>query len=342
MAKVALDIVPLDPTNPDHIENWLNLLDLVEEHDFSKLPPTSHTAMLAELVQSEKHSRTKRWLGFVDGELLAWAKVELPDTDNTHIFEFELEVHPQHRRNGIGSQFVEFLESIAREEGRTSLQAWVALPYGDTEIPDTAAPFGAKFGYTNASPQDLRRVELQSVDEDEIERLKQEAEAKATDYDIVNWVGMIPEKYLEGLARMDEFMLTDMPMGDWDLRPAKIDPAQIQRLHLEKLRRGSFILQTIAVHRSSGAVVAATKISVPAGSEEWAHQGSTIVDPEHRGHRLGLLVKIANQRLLKSYRPHMKYVVTGNATVNDSMITINEAIGYRLYGKEGVLQKKLE
>ncbi|WP_025272729.1 GNAT family N-acetyltransferase [Haloglycomyces albus] len=342
MAKVALDIVPLDPNNPGHIDDWLDLIKLVEENDFSKLPPVSEASLLAELLASEKYARTKRWLGFVDGKLVAWAKGYLSDADNTHIFDFELEVHPEYRRRGIGSRFVEFLENVAREEGRTSLQAWAVLPYGETEVPDTAVPFGAKFGYKDANTQDLRRVDLQSVDEDEIERLKLEAEPKATDYDIVSWVGMIPEKYLDGVARMEEYLLTDMPLGDWDLQPADLDGTRIKRERVEKLRRGDLALQTVAVHRSSDTVVADTNISVPAGSETWAHQGDTVVDPEHRGHRLGLLVKIANQRLLKSYRPRMKYVATGNATVNDHMIAINEAVGYRLFGKEGVLQKKLE
>ncbi|WP_025273338.1 hypothetical protein [Haloglycomyces albus] len=209
-------------------------------------------------------------------------------------------------------------------------------------MPDTAVPFGASLGYSDVNTQDIRRVELQAVDEGRIDQLKAEAESKTYDYEIVSGIGMIPKRYLAGIARMEEFLITDMPFEDWDLQLANIDSSRVRREQTEQLRRGDLTIRTIALHRQSDTVVADSSISVPAASEAWARHGNTVVDSRHRGHRLGLLVKIANQRLLKSYRPHMKYVITGNATVNDHMIAINEAIGYRLYGKMGVFQKKHE
>jgi hypothetical protein len=55
----------------------------------------------------------------------------------------------------------------------------------------------------------------------------------------------------------------------------------------------------------------------------------TLVDPPHRGHRLGTIVKIANLRYAMAGEPALRVVDTWNAAVNDHMISINEAIGFR-------------
>jgi hypothetical protein len=77
------------------------------------------------------------------------------------------------------------------------------------------------------------------------------------------------------------------------------------------------------------------------GGEEHCWQGNTIVDPEHRGHRLGTILKVENHRQLRSYRPRMRYVHTWNAEVNAHMIAINEAVGYRAVDRWIAYQKKL-
>ncbi len=60
-----------------------------------------------------------------------------------------------------------------------------------------------------------------------------------------------------------------------------------------------------------------------------AWQNITLVDPDHRGHRLGLIIKIENLRYALAHEPELARVDTWNAAVNDHMISINEAIGYR-------------
>lgn len=65
--------------------------------------------------------------------------------------------------------------------------------------------------------------------------------------------------------------------------------------------------------------------------DEHAWQQITIVDPAHRGHRLGLLVKLANLSFVLEKEPQLRTLDTWNAAVNDHMIGINEAIGFRAY-----------
>ncbi|MCA2225212.1 hypothetical protein [Nonomuraea aurantiaca] len=52
---------------------------------------------------------------------------------------------------------------------------------------------------------------------------------------------------------------------------------------------------------------------------------------EHRGHRLGLLLKIGNLLWLRDREPHIERLITWNAVSNAHMLAINEAMGYELF-----------
>ncbi|MCW2641807.1 MAG: family N-acetyltransferase [Dactylosporangium sp.] len=60
-----------------------------------------------------------------------------------------------------------------------------------------------------------------------------------------------------------------------------------------------------------------------------AGQAALDSSPPHRGHRLGTIVKIANLRHAMAGEPALRVINTWNAAVNDHMISINEALGFR-------------
>ena len=59
-------------------------------------------------------------------------------------------------------------------------------------------------------------------------------------------------------------------------------------------------------------------------------QGDTAVARQHRGHRLGLLLKIDMMHWLAEVQPQLKIIQTWNNADNTFMINVNEALGYRL------------
>ncbi len=62
---------------------------------------------------------------------------------------------------------------------------------------------------------------------------------------------------------------------------------------------------------------------------------------DHRGHRLGMLVKIAAADLLLEHAPEREAIVTWNAEENRPMLDVNEAMGFRAIGYEGAWQKRV-
>lgn len=74
---------------------------------------------------------------------------------------------------------------------------------------------------------------------------------------------------------------------------------------------------------------------------ERAMQLDTAVHSDHRGHRLGALLTIDMMRWLAQAEPQVVDVDTFNNADNDFMISINDALGYRLTGRFGDWELKL-
>ena len=70
-------------------------------------------------------------------------------------------------------------------------------------------------------------------------------------------------------------------------------------------------------------------------------QSGTLVAPEHRGHALGLAIKVANHRQLREHFPECRVLLTGNADVNAPMNAVNEVLGYREVERCVELQREI-
>ena len=62
---------------------------------------------------------------------------------------------------------------------------------------------------------------------------------------------------------------------------------------------------------------------------DWGFQEMTAVTRAHRGHRLGLLIKVAMLDLLAAGSRSWSTSLTGNADANSHMIAINANLGFR-------------
>jgi RimJ/RimL family protein N-acetyltransferase len=80
-------------------------------------------------------------------------------------------------------------------------------------------------------------------------------------------------------------------------------------------------------------MAALTVVTVDPDVPGWGHQQITAVTRQHRGHRLGLLVKAAMLEWLAETEPRLERIETYNAGSNQYMIAINEALGYAASGQ---------
>ena len=72
-----------------------------------------------------------------------------------------------------------------------------------------------------------------------------------------------------------------------------------------------------------------------------ALQGGTLVLPGHRGHRLGLALKLVNLRAVRERYPDCHYAFTVVAGVNAAMNAVNDLLGFRDVERALEMQRRL-
>jgi hypothetical protein len=127
-------------------------------------------------------------------------------------------------------------------------------------------------------------------------------------------------------------------LGDLDLVPQAWTS---ERLRVREARRA-------AQRRDQLTVVALTPVGAVAGytnahfsphAPRLADIGDTLVLPDHRGHRLGLAMKVLLHQKLRELYPAAQLIATGNATSNSQMNDVNDQLGYRLVDRALEMQK---
>ena len=78
--------------------------------------------------------------------------------------------------------------------------------------------------------------------------------------------------------------------------------------------------------------MAYSDVMVMEGQPDLAIQSDTLVLKEHRGHRLGLAVRLANVRALQDELPAVSTVRTWSAESNTHMLAVNQAMGFFVTG----------
>jgi GNAT superfamily N-acetyltransferase len=296
-----------------------------------------------------QYERRQMWLILDDGAVIGRAACDLPLENDSKVAFWLIELLRDTWSRGIGSAAYELIERTARENGRTVLQSWaehpeapgprLAPPTGFGEIPeDHAARFYLRHGYS------LEQVERNSAFDltapfDTVERLLAEAEAASAGYRIVQWFAPTPPEYAEGYAWMKSRMVTDAPAAALEFDEEKWDAARIAEHDAKYVGRTMQV--TAAQHVASGELCAFNELVVGKDRTEASHQEDTLVLKEHRGHKLGTLVKCAGLLSWREVAPESPRVITYNAEENRPMLDINEAIGFVPIAYEGAWKKVL-
>lgn len=288
----------------------------------------------------------REWLAREDGVAVGYVLVDLPQEANRHAAIAFVGVVPWRRRAGRGRALNRFVLDFAAGEGRTSVLGQAPSPVeGGAEVEPVGVAFAEAMGYARAQTGLCSRLDLHSVPEGAYDRLAEEAAAHAEGYEEVTWLEGpghgLPDEYADDLAYLDYRLTADAPMGDMDLEPEPPNPELQHERSGQAERTGTLLVHAAARHKESGKLVAWSYVSIPPTDPTVALQGVTVVDPAHRGHRLGLLVKLALQRRAREIHPELRYVLTNNAEDNAPMLRVNTALGYRRHYWDVVLQRKI-
>jgi RimJ/RimL family protein N-acetyltransferase len=176
---------------------------------------------------------------------------------------------------------------------------------------------------------------LRAVADERLTQLRGTAEQAAAGYSLMSWTGPVPEEFLEQAAALYA-ALNDAP-HDPHVAPAVWDAQRVrERVNDLRPHYGARTYAVVARHDATGELAALTEVAVDPADPGWGHQGLTGVTRQHRGHRLGLLVKTAMAQWLKAAEPTVEQIQTWNAESNRYMIAVNEALGYTILGQPAI------
>ncbi len=249
-------------------------------------------------------------------------------TDILEKAELQVWVTPAHRRRGYGSAMAEALVARARAERRTTLVTHVAYPVGaDDTHPHRA--FARRHGFS-LSNSELHRVLDLPVSEGLLARLADQAAAHHEGYRLVEYVDdELPADLLPSYLDLVNAMMADAPTGDVDYEEGAMTPELFYANVAARREAGRTLYRTIALDHA-GLAAAHSVLCIPGHDPGKVFQLDTLVRRAHRGHRLGLAVKVHNLATLQARHPDRSVVHTWNAASNTHMIAVNDAMGFRV------------
>jgi GNAT superfamily N-acetyltransferase len=290
--------------------------------DHPNLPGWPPQSFRFKWTRSFDSAPGEAWLATDDaGEQAGCYLLRLPVKENVTLAMVILQVPPGRRRAGIGSQLLAHCAGRARRAGRVRMG-------GEARDGSAGAAFAQAAGAHAGIAEVNRILHIDSDLPARLGRLRAEAEAKAVGYSLLSWFGATPGKYLEEVARLNNAMI-DAPR-DEGVQATRWDGQRVAEQEEHALAHGLRFRTVAARHDATGELAALTQLCTDDGTPGWAFQQITAVAKEHRGHRLGLLVKAANLQQLTGDDPGARRILTGNAGANKYMIAINEMLGFRV------------
>jgi len=303
-----------------------------------------------------RYSR-KRWVvaTHVDAptRVVGMARLELPTSGNTHLADLMLVVDPGWRRGGLGGRLLDWAEATALQAGRTTLLTYIDAGVPLEGGPVLSAPEGGTLagdlpGVALARDRGYRLEQVERltvldvpVGADALARAEAQVAAPLVGYELHTWVDGIPTEWHGRYADLVAEFLAAAPMAGIAVETEPWDADRL-RAHLDSVRRqGLTLIVTAAEHVASGRLVASSDLAGHPRGLDAAMQGMTLVLAGHRGHRLGMRVKLANLRTLARVRPDVRRIHTGNAAENAPMLAINDTLGFRDEGVAATFQRRL-
>jgi GNAT superfamily N-acetyltransferase len=296
----------------------------------------------------------KRWWGARrDGRIVARGLLVWQLDDDERVGWVAIEVHPDHEGIGIGTALTDAVEAAAREAGFQRLIVYAVSPDGTGEplIPPTGAGsvpadnrevrFLLRYGYRLEQVTRGSRFAL-PADLADLEARRAEAAAASEDeYRVHTWAGPTPERWLDDQADLYTRMSTEEPTAGLEQPEDRWDAARVRDYDAMQHQGPRVTLNAVVEHNASGRLVAYTQLAVPRDLTRPATQEDTLVLREHRGHRLGMLLKVENLLALERADPGHPSVLTWNACENTPMLDVNDAVGFTAIGYEGAWRKHL-
>jgi GNAT superfamily N-acetyltransferase len=279
------------------------------------------------VAQNPSPYRSRRLLAVVaDDRVVGTAELDLWHQSNEHLCSVEVAVLPGHRRRGIGRALFDEADRRRRADARTTVIGEVSVPSGLALDEVAGGRFAHAMGMRSVHQEDHLVLRL-PVSDEHLGRLRAAVGERGSAYDVVTWGNRCPDEYVDAFCTMNTQMAADVPSGGLDLEAVVYDEA---RLRTDEERTSAAYDQVVAAarRRSDGVFGGFSQLFLAKGAEH-VQQDDTLVMPEHRGARLGTLLKLATLDVVRRDHPERRALHTWTEPDNHAMHRTNTDFGYR-------------
>ncbi|GAA2169233.1 GNAT family N-acetyltransferase [Pedococcus bigeumensis] len=325
-AMQGVVVRPLDIDDDAEVAAAHEATDASKKHQRPWGKTWSLREMTVMLRTESTVERLEPIVGLVDGRVAGMVLLWFPLLDNTQFTWAELDVDPRLRGRGVGSALLERVIERTRADGRRTVLI-------ETNVPDDAreghphARFAERHGFTYANTE-IRRILDVPLDPERLSALAADAAEHHEGYRIEFHRAPLPDELQASYCECWNQLAVDAPTGEIDFEEEALSP-ETYREELGRLQaQGRTMLHTVAID-PSGEVVAYNDLVVSADDPDEVMQWGTLVRKDHRGHRLGMAVKVRGLQGLAEVAPETKRVQTCNAEQNAHMVGVNVELGFR-------------
>lgn len=345
LASADVQIRPVDPTSEDDPARYHAGYVLANEHGRRKPTTWTYPELVASLREPASSELRTLFVAEERDEVVGVAELELPLLDNLHLAFMYVGVPPERRRRGIGTALTSRLRQQAERGARRLASSWIpgaqldqdGSPVGGGVAPGEA--FAGRWGL-NQRNTDVHRVLALPVPADRLDSLAEQAAPHHDDYRIAGYVGPCPDEHVAAYCALKAAMVTEAPLGDLEIEPERWDEDRLREEERDLERMGRTRLSVLAL-APDGSVAGFNELLHARHDIGNVYNWDTLVLPAHRGHRLGMALKVDNLRRFQQSFDDGRWVHTHNAAQNAPMVAVNDAIGFRPVERVGEWQGPL-
>ena len=312
-------VEPLDPTDDDQFAAYHAAYAAGHAEEWDR--PYTAREQRAELLQDAPHVEIHGVLARDEsGEVVGMGYIEMPQKDNRDLGYIDVVVRPEHRRRGHGAALLARLDEVAREAGRRTLYVEVRWDIREEGSGHTA--FAEAMGFRRDLVDAHRVLTLPAT---------MPTAPPRDGYVLHSWRGPCPDEWIDQYAHLLTLIVQEAPSGDYPLENEFFDRARIRSDEQLLVEQGR-VMQVVAAESPDGVLAGHTQLVFSETDPLDVYQWDTLVLAEHRGHGLGLSLKVRAMEEAADLLEGRRYVHTFNAASNGPMIAVNEAMGFRQVG----------
>lgn len=244
---------------------------------------------------------------------------------NEHLAQANIALLDPYRRKGLGKDLLAKVAELAEEHAKSRL-------IGSSDEEDGKA-FARDLGAEIALEGLENRLALESVDWAMVEDWAAQGPERSPSSTIHWFTNHIEDGLLEPYCTFYTEVFNQQPFGQLDVKDLVFDPDSFRDREARVADVGGSWI-TAMTTEEEGDISGMTEMFYLPDRETMIGQGLTGVKKKYRGRGLGKWLKATMLLRVRDQLPQVGVVQTGNATTNESMLSINHRLGFEKY-KEG-------